>query len=129
MQLDIQAGDFPLTDDLRCHAERRLLVALTCCDDHIQRVVMRLSDINSLRGGADKCCHLQVLLAGLPDVVIEDIETGLYVAIDRACDRAGRTLVRKLGQQQSLHRQCWPPGSDTRLSDCPINKPNRGNHP
>ena len=59
-------------------------VALTCCDDRIQRVVMRLSDINGPRGGADKRCHLQVVLAGLPDVVVEDIEADLYVAIDRA---------------------------------------------
>lgn len=109
MQIDIQARDFSLTDALRSHAERRLRVALTCCDDHIQRVVMRLSDINGPRGGADKRCHLQVVLAGLPDVVIEDIETDLYVAIDRATDRAGRTLVRKLGRQQSLRRQGRPP--------------------
>ena len=46
MQIDIQAHLFPLTDALRSHAERRLRFALTCCDDHIQRVVIRLSDIN-----------------------------------------------------------------------------------
>ena len=91
MQIDIQARNFSLTDALRSHAERRLRFALTCCDDHIQRVVMRLSDINGPRGGADKRCHLQVVLAGLPDVVVEDTEADLYVAIDRATDRAGRT--------------------------------------
>ena len=105
MQIDIQARDFSLTDALRSHAERRLRFALTCCDDHIQRVVIRLSDINGPRGGADKRCHLRVVLDGLPDVVIEDIETNLYVAIDRAVDRAGRTVVRKIDRQQSLLRQ------------------------
>jgi predicted RecB family endonuclease len=55
---------------------------------------------------------LQVVLAGLPDVVIEDIEADLYVAIDRATDRAGRTVVRKIGRQQSLLRQGHPPESD-----------------
>lgn len=117
MQIDIQARHFPLTDALRSHAERRLRFALTCCADHIQRVVMRLSDINGPRGGADKRCHLQVVLAGLPDVIIEDIEADLYVAIDRACDRAGRTLVRKLGRQLSLLRQGRPPLPDTQASD------------
>ena len=112
MQIDIQAHDFSLTDALRNHAERRLRFALTCCDEHIQRIVMRLSDINGPRGGVDKRCHLQVVLAGLPDVVIEDIETGLYVAIDRATDRAGRTVVRKIDRQQSLLRQGHPPKSD-----------------
>ena len=112
MQIDIQTRQFSLTDALRDHAERRLRFALTCCDDHIKQVVMRLSDINGPRGGADKRCHLQVVLTGLPDVVVKDTEADLYVAIDRATDRAGRTVVRKIERQQSLLRQ---PTSHTNL--------------
>ena len=108
MQIDIQARDFPLTDALRSHAERRLRFALTCFDDHIQRVAMQLSVINGPRGGKDKRCYLQVMLAGLSDIVIEDIEADLYVAIDRAVDRAGRTVARKLDRQQSLLRRGCP---------------------
>jgi len=108
MQIDIQARRFTLTDALRSHAERRLRLALTCCDDHIQRVVMRLSDINGPRGGVDKHCHLQVVLAGLPAVVIEDTEADMYVAINRATDRAGRTLIRKVNRQQTLLKQGQP---------------------
>ena len=117
MQIDIQARDFSLTDALRSHAERRLRFALSCCDDHIQRIAMRLSDINGPRGGADKRCHLRVVLDGLPDVVIEDIEADLYVAIDRATDRAGRTLPRKIGRQQTLLKQGRPLISDMQLPD------------
>jgi len=112
MQIDIQSRNFSLTNAMRSHAERRLRFALTCCDDHIQRVVMRLSDINGPRGGADKRCHLQVVLAGLPNVVVEDIETDLYVAIDRATDRAGRTVVRKIDRQQTLLKQGLPHALD-----------------
>ena len=104
MQIDIQARQFPLTGALSSHAERRLRVALTCCDDHIQRVVVRLSDINGPRGGADKRCHLQVVLTGLPDVVIEDTEADLFVAIDRATDRARRTVERRLARQRDTAR-------------------------
>jgi len=116
MQINIQARNFSLTDALRSHAERRLRSALTCCGDHIQRVMMRLSDINGPRGGEDKRCHLQVVLDGLPDVVIEDVEADLYVAIDRATDRAGRTLVRKIDRQQSLLRLGRRPSPYTQLS-------------
>ena len=105
MKIDIQARHFSLTESLRKHAERRLHFALTCCEDHIQKVIMRLSDINGPRGGSDKHCHLQVVLAGLPDVVIEDTEADLYVAINRATDRAGRTLIRKINRQQTLLKQ------------------------
>ena len=108
MQINIQAKQFSLTDALRSHVERRLRSTLTCCGEHIQRVNMRLSDINGPRGGEDKSCHLQVVLAGLSDVVVEDIEADMYVAIDRATDRAGRTVVRKLDRQQTLLRQTPP---------------------
>jgi ribosome hibernation promoting factor len=108
MQIDIQARHFSLTNALRSHAEHRLRLALTCCGDHIQRIVMRLSDISSSRGKANKHCHLQVVLAGMPDVVIEDTETNLYVAINRAADRAGRTLVRRVNRQQTLLKQGRP---------------------
>ncbi len=117
MQIDIQARHFSLTDSLRSHAEHRLRLALTCCNNHIQRIVMRLSDINGPRGGADKHCHLQVVLAGLPDVVIEDTETDLYVAINRATDRAGRTLVRRVSRQQTRLKQGRPVPLDADQTD------------
>jgi ribosomal subunit interface protein len=116
MRIDIQARDFSLTDALRSHMERRLSFALTSFDDQIQRVVIRLSDINGPRGGADKRCHLQVVLDGMPDVIIEDTEADMYVAIDRATDRARRTLVRKIERQQALRRQGFPPAIDETLS-------------
>ena len=104
MQIQIQARQFSLTDALRSHAEWRLRFALTYFNNRIQRVVMRLSDINGTRGGPDKRCHLQVVLKGLPDVVIEDTEADLYNAIDRATDRAGRTIERRLTRQRELAR-------------------------
>ncbi len=112
MQIEIEARNFPLTQALRSHAERRLLSALTCCGDRIRRVAVRLSDVNGPRGGADKRCRLQVVLAGLADVVVEDVEADLYVAIDRATDRAGRTLVRKIERRRTLLRQSSPPVLD-----------------
>ncbi len=105
MQIDIQARHFSLTDALRNHAERKLRFTLTSCDDYIQKIVMRISDINGPRGGADKHCHVQVVLAGLPDIVIEDTEVNMYVAINRAVARAGRTLMRKIGRHQSRLKQ------------------------
>jgi ribosomal subunit interface protein len=108
MQYVIQARDFSLTKSLRNHAERRLRFALACFDNHIQRIVVLLSDINGPRGGVDKRCQLRIVLDGMPDVVIQDTEADLYVAIDRAANRAGRTLVRKLDRLQSLLRRSRP---------------------
>lgn len=109
MQIDIQAREFCLTDALRNHIDRRLKFALSNHDEHIHHVMVRLSDINGPRGGEDKCCHLQVVLSGLPDVVIEDTETDLYVAIDRAAERAGRTVTRRITRQRDNRRTAAKP--------------------
>ena len=104
MQIDIQARNFSLTHALRGHIERRLGFALSTRDDHIQRVKVRLSDINGPRGGEDKCCQIQVVLSQLTDVVIEDTEVDMYSAIDRAADRAARTVGRRLNRQRDKSR-------------------------
>jgi ribosomal subunit interface protein len=101
MQIDINTHRFPLTDALRSHVRRRLHYALSSIDESVQRVVVRLSDVNGPRGGMDKRCRLQLVLAGLPDVIVEDTQADLYAAIDRASDRAGRTLARRLDRRRS----------------------------
>ncbi|TNF35505.1 MAG: HPF/RaiA family ribosome-associated protein [Gammaproteobacteria bacterium] len=100
MQIEIQALNFDLTQPLRNHVRRRLDFALSGRYEHIQRILVRLSDINGPRGGTDKCCLIQVILPQLADVLIEDIEADLYNAINRAADRAGRTVSRKLARQR-----------------------------
>jgi ribosome-associated translation inhibitor RaiA len=111
MQIVIHALDFGLTDALRRHTERRLRSALTRYDEHIQRVVMRLSGYSDRRGGVDKCCHVQVLLAGLPDVVVEDVETDRNIAISHAVHRAGRTIRRRLVRRRDKARMSGQAGT------------------
>lgn len=96
MQIEIQAVDFALTEGLRAHLQYRLNFALWRFQDRIARVAVRLSDVNGPRGGVDKVCRLRVRLHGMPDVVIEDTEADLYMAISRAADRAGRTMGRQM---------------------------------
>jgi ribosomal subunit interface protein len=92
VRFDLGGQDFNLTDALREHAERRVAFALSRFGDRMTRVTMRLADGN----GADKRCVLRVRLAGMPDAVITERAGDLYAAIDRAADRAGRTVARRL---------------------------------
>lgn len=96
MQIDIRAHDLLLTPGLRAHVRRRLQFTLSRFQDHVSRVTVRLSDINGARGAADKQCHIQLHLHGLPEMVIKDTEVDLYVAVDRAAERTGRSLGRYL---------------------------------
>ena len=102
MQLDIRAQGFALTPGLREHAERRVLFALDWARHDVGRVILRFSDINGPRGGNDKRCQLRIPMARMREVVIEDTADDLYLAIDRAIDRAGRTLERRLARQREF---------------------------
>lgn len=95
MQLDIQARGFSLTEGLRNHCERRLRFALGPASSRLRSVAIRLTDVNGPRGGVDKCCTIRALVPGAPPVVIAQYETDIYVAIDRAADRAARSLARR----------------------------------
>ncbi|WP_300455829.1 HPF/RaiA family ribosome-associated protein [Accumulibacter sp.] len=107
MQIVIQARGFELSIGLREHVERRLRFALDWAQYHVGRISVSLSDINGPRGGEDKRCRIRVVIPGAPDVAIDDTEADLYVAIDRAVDRAGRTLARRVARQRE-HRQLSP---------------------
>lgn len=104
MQLDIQAQGFDLTDGLRQHTRRRVDFTLSWATDYLRRISIRLSDQNGPRGGADKRCCISIAVPGSADVVVEDTETDLYVAIDRAVDRAGRSVARRIERHRARRR-------------------------
>lgn len=111
MHIDIQARDFWLTTALRKHVERRLGFALSTRYDRISRIRVRLYDVNGPRGGSDKRCHLHVVIPGQADVVIVDTQPDLYAAIDRAADRVGRAVSRRLARLRRKERSGVPSGS------------------
>jgi ribosomal subunit interface protein len=102
MQMDIQSQGFSLTEGIRDYVMKRLAYTLAYGDAAITRIIVRLSDINGPRGGDDKRCLIEVRLKTASAVVIEDTEADLYVAIDRAAERAGRTLARRLARQREF---------------------------
>jgi putative sigma-54 modulation protein len=108
MRFNIQSRGFPLTEPLIEHAERRLQFALTRATDRIKRVVVRLGDSNGPRGGEDKFCRVQVVLAHAPPVLIEDAGADLFSVIDRVSERAGRNVVRCLERQKEHIRSERP---------------------
>ena len=84
MQIDMQTRGFSLTNALLGYSQRRVQFAMAYISGHVKRVVIRLSDVNGTRGGTDKCCRIRVVLAGLPDVVVEDTQICLLYTSDAA---------------------------------------------
>jgi putative sigma-54 modulation protein len=109
MQIAIQTHGFPLTGALEKHVQDRLRFTFSRVADRVRRVRITLSDINGPRGGVDKRCLIEARLDGIPSVVIQDLQSDLYIAIDRAAGRAARSVMRKLalktGKRHYYHRK------------------------
>ena len=125
MRIDIQGQRFRLTAALLEHTERRLRFALTRTSDRIKRVVVRLGDANGPRGGVDKLCRIEVVLHDAPAVLIEDAGADLYAVIDRAAERAGRNVAKRIERLREDVRPRRPkplrslPGEASDLSNKP----------
>ncbi len=105
MNISIQARGFDLTEAIREHTRKRLQFALGWANHEVRSISVCLSDVNGPRGGNDKRCRIQIPIAGSPDVVIEDAESDLYLAINRAADRTERTMARRLARLRGHQRE------------------------
>lgn len=117
MKIDIQARHIELNQQLKEHIQRKLQFSLNRFERHIGGVSVGLADVNGPKGGFDKQCTIQVFLDRMEDVVVKDIQANLSVAIDRAMQRSGRSVARKINQrhkQQNQRRRVKPDdNSDT----------------
>ncbi len=95
---------FHLTDAIRDYVEKRLGFAFDRSGQRIRRILVRLSDVNGPRGGRDKRCHLQVSLEQSPAVVIEETQSDLYAAVDRAAKRAALSVARRFSRKRAHRR-------------------------
>lgn len=108
MRIDIQGVRFALTAALLDHTVRRLRFALTRTGGRIKRVVVRLGHGKGPRRGENRFCRIQVVLDHAPPVLIEDAGADLYAAIDRAAERAGRSVARSVDRLHESVRLARP---------------------
>ncbi len=88
MNLQMVAQDFSLTPSLQNYLQRRLSAAFERASSRVMRIVVRLRDINGPRGGCDMVCQISVTLPGQPEVVIREVQSDMYKAINAAVKRA-----------------------------------------
>jgi putative sigma-54 modulation protein len=102
MQLDvrIQKIDFPKA--VHRYIERRLHFSLSRFEQRIRRVNVRIFDLNGPRGGADKCCRIAIRLVSSDVIVVQEVNSDVFRAIDRAAERAGQKLAHKVHRARAL---------------------------
>ena len=92
----IRARKVTLSSTLRDHVERRLGFALGRFGNRIDRVTVRLDDLNGPRGGVDKRCQIQARLHRSGKVIVEVTDVEIEAAVDRAADRIARRVKDEL---------------------------------
>lgn len=103
MQIDIQTHGLALTEDLRTYTERRLRYALSWAKSHIRSVEVRCVNETVPFGGIWNRCTLCLRVQRGEDLIIKDLEADIHTAIERACDRASRTLARQIHLRRGVH--------------------------
>jgi ribosome-associated translation inhibitor RaiA len=84
----------------REYVARKLGTKLGKFVSSIERITVRLSDANGPKGGHDQQCQIKVVLSGLPSVVVNETESTLPRAINRAIEAVATALRRRLQRRR-----------------------------
>src|SRR5690606_21591955 len=100
MRLDVYGLNYELNDDLNDHIERCLTAALGRLKERIDRVTIRVVDVNGPRGGIDKRCRIIVSLNPRGKVIVTGADRDPFVLVTRAARRTGQIVRRVLGRRR-----------------------------
>ncbi len=96
MDIEIRVQDTDLAEAIRRYASRRIRFALGRFAPRVGRVMVRISDINGVRGGVDQCCHMSAQFPPKGQLVVDQVDADLFTAIDRASERIAEALRREV---------------------------------
>lgn len=94
MKLEVRTSNLQSSPSLEAHVVRKLEMSLRRFSARIERVLVRLADVNGPRGGADKRCRIAASLSGGPSVIVEATHPNVYVAITHAAARLHAQVAR-----------------------------------
>jgi len=97
----IRAVDVDIDQEDRAYLRRKLGRKLGKYARNIQRVSVRLDDINGPRGGIDQHCVIKVILVELPTVIVESSSATVQEAMDEALARVERAVKHALERRRT----------------------------
>lgn len=101
---NIRAFGTPIDAADRAYVRRKLGARLGKFARAVERVSVRVRDVNGPRGGIDKACAIKVVLSGLPSVVVEEKRASLKVAVDAALQGIERAVRRSVERRTTRAR-------------------------
>ncbi len=100
MEIRVIDEQMPTTHGLMSHIHGRVARALDRWAPRVQRVEVRLADINGHRGGRDKRCTIQARLRAGSPLIVEETGDEFYPAIDLAIARLKRVVGKVVDRRK-----------------------------
>jgi CBS domain-containing protein/ribosome-associated translation inhibitor RaiA len=97
---NIRVAGVGLTQDDRTYIRQSLGMKLGKYANSIERVSVRVKDVNGPRGGVDQMCRIKVVLSGLPSVVFQSQAASLEAAINGALTGVERAVRRSVQRRR-----------------------------
>jgi hypothetical protein len=113
----ISAFGVTLDRDARAVIRQQLGAKLGKYASAIERVSVRISDVNGPRGGVDKACRIKVVLIGLPSIVFESQARSVNDAVNGALAGTERTVRRGVQRRHTKPRKAAARGNGRRRPD------------
>lgn len=103
MKIEVRTANVPVSEALESHILRRLEFALRRFAPRVDRVLVRIVDLNGPKGGPDKRCRIAARLASpAPSVIVEATDSDAYVAVSQAAARLDERVTRALARQREI---------------------------
>ena len=112
---NIRVEGVRIDDDDRAYIRRRLGEKLGKYARRIERVTVRMRDVNGPRGGVDIQCRIKLVVSGLPSVVVEHQAARLRPALTRALAGAERAMRRTLQRRRTRPIRSFARGPAARV--------------
>jgi len=98
---NIRIDGVRLNDDDRAYIRRRLGKLFARYSQAVERITVRVRDVNGPRGGVDVLCRIKVVLRRLPSVVVEHRTAHLRSSLNKAFSAAEGTVSRSLQRRRT----------------------------
>jgi phosphoglycerate-specific signal transduction histidine kinase len=98
---NIRIAGVRLNDDDRADIRRRLGKLFARYSQSVERVTVRVRDVNGPRGGIDVLCRIKVVLRRIPSVVVEHRTAHLRSSLNKAFAAAERAVSRNLQRRRT----------------------------
>lgn len=94
------------SERIKAHVNTKMNGALDPYEGHIDRVEVRLGDVNAAKGGIDKDVLINIHVTRNTPVIVHERNGDMYAAVAQAADRAktavGRVMDRKYHRRHAV---------------------------